>query len=207
MFRGCHQNFINVGVGVVDSDYRGEIKVVLFNHFAEDFVVQVGDRIAQLILERIKTPQVKKVAALDDTGRGAEGFGSMGTKQVTQSSPRKDKKGIKKKNPLSPSSRSRSWQAHNSVHMVVNAGPGPSSTSGMTRGSTDGQEVESPDSVPGGTTVEVGESMAGVDSQVELQNGELSSWQRGLAVDPYVFWWTLGRLATTLMLESAQHGE
>ena len=48
--------------------------------------------------------------------------------------------------------------------MVVSAGPGPSSTSGMARGSTDGQEVESPDSVPGGTTVEVAESMAGVDS-------------------------------------------
>ena len=43
-------------------------------------------------------------------------------------------------------------------------GPGPSSTSGMARGSTDGQEVESPNSVPGGATVEVGESMAGVDS-------------------------------------------
>ena len=48
--------------------------------------------------------------------------------------------------------------------MVVSAGPGPSSTSGMARGSTNGQEVESPDSVPGGTTVEVRESMAGVDS-------------------------------------------
>ena len=48
--------------------------------------------------------------------------------------------------------------------MVVSAGLGPSSTSGMARGSTDGQEVESPNSVPGGTTEEVGESMAGVDS-------------------------------------------
>ena len=42
------RNFIGVGVGVVDLDYRGEIKVVLFNHFAEDFAVQAGDRIAQL---------------------------------------------------------------------------------------------------------------------------------------------------------------
>ena len=48
--------------------------------------------------------------------------------------------------------------------MVVSAGPGPSSTSGMAWGSTDGQEVESPDSVLGGTTVEVGKSMADVDS-------------------------------------------
>ena len=50
------RNFIDVGVGVVDSGYWGEIKVVLFNHFAEDFAVQAGDRIAQLILERSKTP-------------------------------------------------------------------------------------------------------------------------------------------------------
>ena len=67
-------------MGVVDSDYRGEIKVILFNHSPEDFVVQAGDQIAQLILKRIKTPQVKKVAALDDTDRGAGGFGSTGTK-------------------------------------------------------------------------------------------------------------------------------
>ena len=65
------RKFIDVGVGVVDLDYRGEIKVVLFNHSAEDFKVQSGDRIAQLILERIETPQVKKVATLDNTDRGA----------------------------------------------------------------------------------------------------------------------------------------
>ena len=70
------RNFINVGVGVVDSDYQGEIKVVLFNHGTEDFIVQVGDRIAQLILEQIRTPQVKKVATFDDTDRGVGGFGS-----------------------------------------------------------------------------------------------------------------------------------
>ena len=104
------------------------------------------------------------MAALDDTDRGAGGFGSTGTKQLKQSSPSKDKKGKKKKNSLCPAPGSQSWQAHNSVHIVVSAGPGPSSTSGMARGSTNGQEVESPDSVPGGTIVEVGESMAGVDS-------------------------------------------
>ena len=49
-------NFIDAGAGVVDSDYRGEIKVVLFNHSAEDFKVQMGDWIAQLILEQIETP-------------------------------------------------------------------------------------------------------------------------------------------------------
>ena len=158
------RNFIDVGAGVVDSDYQGEIKVVLFNNSAEDFAVQTGDRIAQLILERMETSQVKKVATLNGTDHGAGGFGSTSTKQLTQSSQAQDKKGTKKKNPLSPTPRSQQQQAENSVHMVVSAGPGPSSTSGMARGSTDGQEVESPNSVPGGTTVEAGESMAGVDS-------------------------------------------
>ena len=91
------KNFIDVGAGVVDSDYRGEVKVILSNHSVEDFPVQAGDRIAQLILERIETPQVKKVAALDDTDHGTGGFGSTGTKQLTQSSQAKDKKGTKKR--------------------------------------------------------------------------------------------------------------
>ena len=104
--------------------------MVLFNHSVEGFAVQAGDRIAQLILERIETPQVKKVAALDDIDRGAGGFGSTDTKQLTQSSPATNKKGTKKKNPLAPASGSQSRQAHNSVHMVVSTGPGPSSTRG-----------------------------------------------------------------------------
>ena len=54
------KKFIDVGAGVVDRDYRGEIGVVLFNHSAVDFPVQVGDRIAQLILEKIKTPAVQR---------------------------------------------------------------------------------------------------------------------------------------------------
>ena len=58
--------------------------MVLFNHSAEDFTVQAGDQITQVILERIETPQVRKVAALDDTNRGTRGFGSIGTKQLTQ---------------------------------------------------------------------------------------------------------------------------
>ena len=50
------RNFVNVIAGVVVSDYWDEIKVVLFNHSTEDFAVQAGDKIAQLILERIETP-------------------------------------------------------------------------------------------------------------------------------------------------------
>ena len=80
------RNSIDVRVGVVDSDYRDEIKVIHFNHCAEHFAVQAGDQIAKLILERIETPQIKKVVAFDDTDRGQGGFGSTGTKQLTQSS-------------------------------------------------------------------------------------------------------------------------
>ena len=50
------RNFIDVGAGVVDSDYWGKIKVILFDHCAKDFAIQAGDQIAQLILERFKTP-------------------------------------------------------------------------------------------------------------------------------------------------------
>ena len=51
---------IDVGAGVVDRDYRGEIGVVLINHSSKDFEVNVGDRIAQMILEQIKTPEVEE---------------------------------------------------------------------------------------------------------------------------------------------------
>ena len=96
------RNFIDVGARVVDSDYWGEIKVVLFNHSADDFAVQASDRIAQLILERIRAPHVKKVATLDDTDHGAGGFGSTGVKPLVQSPQTKYKKGEKIKNSLSP---------------------------------------------------------------------------------------------------------
>ena len=67
-----------MGAGVIDSDYWGEIGVVLFNHAAVDFLVQVEDRIAQLILEKIKTPTVQKVIVLSATNWGSGGFGSIG---------------------------------------------------------------------------------------------------------------------------------
>ena len=54
----AYRHFIDVGVGVVNSDFRGKIKVILFNHSVEDFPIQAGDRIAQLILERIDTPPI-----------------------------------------------------------------------------------------------------------------------------------------------------
>lgn len=63
---------------MIDPDYRGNVGVILFNHSSKDFVVNVGDRIAQLILERVATPEVKEVAELDDTARASGGFGSTG---------------------------------------------------------------------------------------------------------------------------------
>lgn len=69
---------IQTGAGVVDEDYRGEIKVLLFNHGAEEFQVNKGDRVAQLIFEKIVTPELMVVPSLDDTERGEGGFGSTG---------------------------------------------------------------------------------------------------------------------------------
>lgn len=69
---------ITTGAGVVDSSYRGEVGVVLFNHGSEAFRIEVGDRIAQLILEKIETLPVVEVDELDSTHRGEGGFGSTG---------------------------------------------------------------------------------------------------------------------------------
>lgn len=72
------KNFIDVGAGVVDEDYRGNLGVVLFNHSDKDFEVKKGDRIAQLICERIFYPELVEEKTLDETERGSGGFGSTG---------------------------------------------------------------------------------------------------------------------------------
>jgi dUTP pyrophosphatase len=69
---------IQVGAGVVDPDYTGEVKVVLFNHGDKDFEVKRGERVAQLVLERCETPDVEEIGLLEETERGAGGFGSTG---------------------------------------------------------------------------------------------------------------------------------
>ena len=69
---------IDVGAGVIDADYRGPVKVLLFNLSDNDFKVDVGERVAQLIIERIYTPDVLVVEQLEETVRGAGGFGSTG---------------------------------------------------------------------------------------------------------------------------------
>ena len=65
-------------VGVIDSDYRGEIKVGLQNSGSEDYTVQPGDRIAQLMIAPVIQARLTLVDELDDTQRGAGGFGSTG---------------------------------------------------------------------------------------------------------------------------------
>lgn len=72
------KHFIDVGAGVIDEDYRGNVGVVLFNFGKEKFEVKKGDRIAQLICERIYYPEIEEVQGLDDTERGSRGFGSTG---------------------------------------------------------------------------------------------------------------------------------
>ncbi len=64
--------------GTIDSDYRGEVKVILINHGAEDFPIQRGDRIAQLVLAPVVQARWDVVDQLDETDRGAGGFGSTG---------------------------------------------------------------------------------------------------------------------------------
>lgn len=65
-------------VGVIDSDYRGEIKVVLLNHSKEPQTIENGERIAQFVITPILTPAYLEVEALSDTQRGVGGFGSTG---------------------------------------------------------------------------------------------------------------------------------
>lgn len=67
-----------IGAGVIDSDYRGAVGVVMFNHSDKDYHVKQGDRVAQLILESIVNPEVEEVSELDTTVRGEGGFGSTG---------------------------------------------------------------------------------------------------------------------------------
>jgi dUTP pyrophosphatase len=64
--------------GTVDADYRGEVMVILVNHGTEDFVVRRGDRIAQLLISPVSQATWAEVETLDDTVRGAGGFGSTG---------------------------------------------------------------------------------------------------------------------------------
>eukprot|EP00435_Cladocopium_sp_Y103_P010224 s4469_g2.t1 len=67
---------LQIGGGVIDRDYRGEIKVLMYNHSAMEFWVRPGDRVAQLIVEKVMEVQVQQVDSLSSTARGLGGFGS-----------------------------------------------------------------------------------------------------------------------------------
>ncbi|WFL76039.1 dUTP diphosphatase [Altererythrobacter arenosus] len=64
--------------GTIDSDYRGELKVIMINHGAEPFPIARGDRVAQLVLAPVTQAAWEEVDSLDETERGAGGFGSTG---------------------------------------------------------------------------------------------------------------------------------
>lgn len=66
--------------GTIDSDYRGEVKVIAINHSAEDFVIEHGNRIAQMVIAPVTQFPIKEVESLDLTDRGEGGFGSTGIK-------------------------------------------------------------------------------------------------------------------------------
>jgi len=69
---------IDTLAGVIDSDYRGELRVVLVNHGREPFAIAAGDRVAQLLVQPVARAVFRRAGALDDTGRGQGGFGSTG---------------------------------------------------------------------------------------------------------------------------------
>ena len=73
---------ITTGARVIDADYTGPIGIVLFNHGNQDFDIQEGDRIAQLILEQVANKPVIEVQELTQTQRGDKGFGSTGSQQI-----------------------------------------------------------------------------------------------------------------------------
>ena len=76
----------NIGVlntpGTIDSDYRGEIKVILFNHGSKEFIVKNKDRIAQIILMPVLKVDFEEVDDLPETVRGSGGFGSTGKRKI-----------------------------------------------------------------------------------------------------------------------------
>lgn len=82
------KNFIDVGAGVIDSDYRGEVKVLLFNFGEEEFKVSKGDRVAQIIIEKVVPTMIKEVPELPSSKRGEGGFGSTGIKSSNQNEKR-----------------------------------------------------------------------------------------------------------------------
>lgn len=74
---GLASNGISVLGGIIDSKYRGEVKVILVNHTAREYPINAGDKIAQLVERQLVIHEVQE-GTLDETERGAKGFGSSG---------------------------------------------------------------------------------------------------------------------------------
>ena len=81
---------IDVGAGVIDADYRGEVKILLMNHSDVRFEIKKGDRIAQLVLEKIDLAELNEVSELDETQRGKKGFGSTGMSERKEKEKQKE---------------------------------------------------------------------------------------------------------------------
>lgn len=78
---GCKRGLAPANkVGVIDSDYRGEVRVALHNHSGQSQTIEDGERIAQLVVVPVLAPELVETEELDDTERGAGGFGSTGRK-------------------------------------------------------------------------------------------------------------------------------
>lgn len=73
---------VDIGAGVIDADYRGSVKVLLINSSDEELRVKKGERVAQLIVEKIEEVEILQTENLDQTGRGEKGFGSTGIAKV-----------------------------------------------------------------------------------------------------------------------------
>ena len=77
---------LDCGAGVIDSHYRGEIKVLLFNHSDDEIRIQSGDRIAQLVIQKVETVKFIASKSLNETKRNSAGFGSTGDLPAANSS-------------------------------------------------------------------------------------------------------------------------
>lgn len=75
----AYKHGIDVFAGVIDSSYRGDIGVILYNSQYNDYKLQKGDRIAQIVFQKVKDFDLQLVNNLDDTNRGSGGFGSSGS--------------------------------------------------------------------------------------------------------------------------------
>ena len=159
---------------MINSDYQGEIGVVLFNHSVVDFPVQVGDRIAQLILEKVKTPATQKVIVLSAIDKGSGGFGSTGlqssgsSSSVIQKENRAEKSEKVQKERMLEGSKEKITPSSHTVSRQGEAEPSFGGTSGTLRQTTN-QDCEVTVVVPEvdvvyplyGDSVKQGESTSG----------------------------------------------